>query len=576
MKKVWSEVFSSAVFRLIVIVLAVVIPLNLLTLVLGSTVISEVERQVSLETQGALHLYMNQLDDSVYRIGTKMYMLAHSDEDFSRLNEKKSTNTDEYYRQMQSVVRLRNTMQDILDDHSLVGGIYAYFPDKGYFLQEGGTNAQNSALASFVLGVAGREETGGWRLADVEGEPMLLLMSTRRNACYGAWISLLSLARGAALADKEDGFLKAFTDGDGNIYYANSSEIQHIDLSAPYQKINGESCTAVWALSERTDLCYVRIMPKSQMANALPAAIRLLQALSVVSVLVLPVIVIAMQHWIVRPVNLLTGAMERIEQGDVDYRIPQSNVGSDFDHINSHFNRMMDEVSELKISMYEQQLKTDKIRLAFLSQQIHPHFILNALNILYSYEPEEYPLIQKMILCLSKYFRYVVNANEDFVELGQEFQHIQNYLDIQQARFLRAFRAEIDYDPDVAGCLIPPLIIQTFIENAIKHALVPEEIIAIRVHAYSEENRLHIQIMDTGGGISETVLERIEEFRETREFRRDLGVGIQNTIDRLDIIFGKQASLSISQVSPRGTQVKIQLPAKTKESAWAVDIPQNQ
>ncbi len=54
----------------------------------------------------------------------------------------------------------------------------------------------------------------------------------------------------------------------------------------------------------------------------------------------------------------------------------------------------------------------------FLSQQIQPHFILNAMNILYSYEKEEYPLIQKMILCLSKYFRYVVNANTDFVKLS--------------------------------------------------------------------------------------------------------------------------------------------------------------
>ena len=58
----------------------------------------------------------------------------------------------------------------------------------------------------------------------------------------------------------------------------------------------------------------------------------------------------------------------------------------------------MDEVSELKINMYEQQLKTEKIRLGFLSQQIQPHFIINTLNILYSYEPEEYQLSQKMIL----------------------------------------------------------------------------------------------------------------------------------------------------------------------------------
>jgi len=562
--KAWGKVFSSAVFRLIVIVLAVVIPLNLLTLVLGGTVITEVEHQVSMETQGALQLYMNQVDDAVYRIGTKLYMLAHNDEEFLRLTGKEVTDTDEYYRQIQSVVSLGNALSDILEDHSLIGGIYAYFPEKGYFVQQGGTTAQKTAVAAYVPDAVEQGGRGGWRLTNVEGEPFLLLISHSRQSYYGAWISLRTLAEQAAPSGGEGGSLRAFTDRDGNIYYASSGDIERIDLDAPYQKVSGELCAVVWAMSERTDLCYVRIMPKSQLSAALPAAIRLLQVLSVVSVLVIPIIIIAMQHWIIRPVSLLTRAMERIERGDVDYRIPQSGVGSEFDLINCNFNRMMDEVSELKISMYEQQLKTDKIRLGFLSQQIQPHFILNALNVLYSYEPEEYPLIQKMILCLSKYFRYVVNANEDFIELGKELQHIQNYFDIQQARFLRAFQAEVKYDSNVAGCLIPPLIIQNFIENAIKHALVPGEIISISVHARVERERLYVQVMDTGGGISEEVLQRIKEFRETREFRRDLGVGIQNAIDRLDIIYGDQASLDIARVIPRGTRVEIELPAKTK------------
>lgn len=190
MKKAWGKVFSSAIFRLIVIVLAVVIPLNLLTLVLGSTVISEVERQVSLETQGALQLYMNQLDDAVYRIGTKMFLLSHSDEDFSRLNEKELVNTEEYYRQMQSVVRLRNTMQDILEDHSMVGGVYAYFPDKSYFIQVGGTNDQNAALESFLLAAVRQGSPGGWQLEDIGTGPMLLLLSSCGQSYYGAWISL--------------------------------------------------------------------------------------------------------------------------------------------------------------------------------------------------------------------------------------------------------------------------------------------------------------------------------------------------------------------------------------------------
>lgn len=559
--------FSSAVFRLIVIVLAVVIPLNLLTLILGSTVIGEVERQISLETQNALQLYMSQLDDSLKRINLRMYALSHSDADFSRLNDKEITGTEEYYRQIQSVVNLGNTMDDILADHALIGGVYAQFPEKDYFVGRGGTSRQSEAVRNYVREAAGgrREDYGTWRMVIAEGESFLLLISSHRQADYGAWISLRSLADRMGLFDDGGSALQAFADGAGTVYEASRDDVRNLDINASSQQYNGENCTLVKVASAYLDLYCVCLLSNGQITDSLPIAIRVLQILSVVSVLIIPVIVIAMRRWVVRPVGLLTEAMKKIEQGDVDYRIPDSSVGSEFDRINGHFNHMMDEVSELKISMYEQQLKTEKIRMGFLSQQIQPHFILNTLNILYSYEPEEYLLSRKMILCLSKYFRYVVNANADFVKLGQELKHIRNYFEIQQARFLNAFRAAVECGKDLEDCLIPPLIVQNFTENAIKHSFVPGQVIEITVRAWQEGDRLHVRVSDTGAGIPDEVLERIGEFRKNREFRTDLGVGIQNSIDRLEILYGGEAGLDISRQSPHGTRIDIQLPIKRKE-----------
>ena len=566
--KTWNNVFSSAVFRLIVIVLAVVIPLNLLTLILGSTVISEVERQVSLETQNALQLYMSQLDDSLKRIDIRMYTLAHNDVEFSRLNDKEITDTDEW--QIQSVVSLGNTMDDILDDHTQIGGVYACFPEKDYFIGRGGTSRQSAAVKGCILeAVAGQytDDYRGWSLVRAEGEPFLLRITNHRQAWYGAWISLRTLAGTMGLFDDGDSALQAFTDREGTVYEASRDDVQNLDINASSQRYNGASCRLVKAASAHSDLYCVRLLSNGQVTDSLPTAIRVLQILSIVSVLIIPVIMIAMRRWVVRPVGLLTEAMEKIEQGNVDYRIPDSSVGSEFDRINGHFNHMMDEVSELKIEMYEQKLKSEKIRMGFLSQQIQPHFILNTLNILYSYEPEEYLLSRKMILCLSKYFRYVVNANADFVELGQELKHIQNYFEIQQARFLHAFQTKVEYDEDLARCLIPPLIVQNFTENAIKHSFVPGQVIEIIVRAWREGERLYVRISDTGAGIPDEVLERIGEFRKNREFRADLGVGIQNAIDRLEILYGGEASLEITRQSPRGTRINIELPIREKEAA---------
>lgn len=566
----WKKIFSSAVFRLIVIVMAVVVPLNLLTLVLGNTVITDVERQISLETQNAMKLYISQIDDAMTRANVKMYTLAREDTDFARLNVKDIDSREEYYRQMESVVRLNITLSDALKDNAMVEGLFAYFPEKNYFIEQAGTSQMARAVRAYVreaiLSIE-PEQLQTWQVAEIDGTPCLLLISAYRQAYFGAWISLETLAESVGFYANGESALHAFTGADGVIYTANRTDVTGLDIDTPGQKYNGVSYTMVKARSQCADLYYVQVISKSQITSSLPAAIRLLQILSVVAVLIIPIILVAMQYWIGRPVNKLMTAMERIEGGDVDYRIEQTRAGTEFDRINRNFNRVMDEVSELKIHMYEQKLKADRIRLGFLSQQIQPHFIINTLNILYSYEPEEYQLSQRMILCLSKYFRYVVNANADFVELGKEMEHIRNYFEIQQARFPRTFKAMVLCPEELENCLIPPLLVQNFTENAIKHSFIPGEVTRIVAEAQeTEDGRLHICVYDTGAGIPDEVLERIEKFRETREFRIDLGVGIQNSIDRLNILYGDSASLDIARIDPQGTRIDIVIPIKRKES----------
>ena len=110
------------------------------------------------------------------------------------------------------------------------------------------------------------------------------------------------------------------------------------------------------------------------------------------------------------------------------------------------------------------------------------------------------------------------------------------------------------------------MIIQNFTENAIKHSFVPGQTTSIVAEARKEGEMIHVCVYDTGAGIPEAVLERIEEFRRTREFRMDLGVGIQNSIDRLNILYGDEASLEISRIEPQGTRIDIMIPIKRREA----------
>ena len=83
-RKIWSM----STFRLLLLVVSVVVPLNILTLVLSNTAVTEVLRQISAETENALEIYMNQIDGAMERIVRKMHLVAREDVDFSRINTK--------------------------------------------------------------------------------------------------------------------------------------------------------------------------------------------------------------------------------------------------------------------------------------------------------------------------------------------------------------------------------------------------------------------------------------------------------------------------------------------------------
>ena len=557
----WKSFFSSSLNRVIVLVFAVLIPLNLLTLVLGQQVMTESEKQIGQELWHTLALYLNLADEATKRVDTYLALLSIDNPDFLRLRDKEIDTEEERYRQVQAVVDLQTNLKEKREAEFFINAIFAYFPEKNIFANDSNYTARSFQVRNRIMeeiedGSAAPRQ--GVRLLSVGERTVLVAMSEHRGVWYGSWIELSDIAHQIPL---EEGRILAFTDRDGQVLYASRELPEQVELRTGRQKIGEQSYLISAAAFPSGELYALELVPARQISGALPFAIRLLQILSVAAVIALPILLLAMQRWIVRPVAQLNRAIETVEGGDLDYRIPEREQGTEFNRINRSFNHMMDQVEELKISVYEEQLLAQKIKMRFLAQQIKPHFILNTLNILYSYEQEEFPLIQRMIVYLSRYFRYVINANQDFVTLGQEMEHLRNYFEIQQARYVRTFEARVDFDPDLANCLIPPLLLQSFAENAIKYALLPDRIVQIRVTAEETETGMCLTVTDDGRGISTEMLERIEQFRRDRVFRTDLGVGVQNAIDRVELLYSGQGNVMLSARDGGGTLVTIDLPA---------------
>lgn len=567
-KITWKQLFSSSVIRVMCIVIAVMIPVNVVTILLGKMAVNRAEEQFASETKGALDLYMLQVEDAMKRAAWKTQQIAVDDVDFAKINSKKITTTTEYYDELQSVVRLKEVMNKAIDDNIFAAGMYAFFPEKEIKIVESNYSSYQTELFEQINRIIEEKEiqkVGYWEVVDLETTDIALYVGKHQNAYFGAWFDLNQILRRIV---KEDGNpqIQAFISEDRQIYSEKNTE--NIDLETVLKNPKKAGYIVIRTENKYADFSLIQVISRSTIKNNFSGMTQILSWSMILVLLAIPVILYVLRRWMIVPLNQLSSAMKRIEHGDTEFRITEKSAGSEFEQINKNFNRMLDEMSELKIDVYEQQLEKEKIRRCFLSQQIQPHFILNAMNILYSYEQDEYPLIQKMILCLSQYFRYIVNANTDFVELKNEMLHIRNYFEIQRARYPEEFFAIVEWDEELDNCLIPPLLIQNFVENAIKHSLMIGNSIDIFVIAKKMgDEKIQIFVADTGKGISDEILEKIKRFRETKQYQDGLGVGIQNAIERLEVLYEGKAELKIGRDRPNGTRVELILERKEKGDA---------
>ncbi len=567
-KITWKQLFSSSVIRVMCIVIAVMIPVNVVTILLGKMAVNRAEEQFASETKGALDLYMLQVEDAMKRAAWKTQQIAVDDVDFAKINSKKITTTTEYYDELQSVVRLKEVMNKAIDDNIFAAGMYAFFPEKEIKIVESNYSSYQTELFEQINRIIEEKEiqkVGYWEVVDLETTDIALYVGKHQNAYFGAWFDLNQILRRIV---KEDGSpqIQAFISEDRQIYSEKNTE--NIDLETVLKNPKKAGYIVIRTENKYADFSLIQVISRSTIKNNFSGMTQILSWSMILVLLAIPVILYVLRRWMIVPLNQLSSAMKRIEHGDTEFRITEKSAGSEFEQINKNFNRMLDEMSELKIDVYEQQLEKEKIRRCFLSQQIQPHFILNAMNILYSYEQDEYPLIQKMILCLSQYFRYIVNANTDFVELKNEMLHIRNYFEIQRARYPEEFFAIVEWDEELDNCLIPPLLIQNFVENAIKHSLMIGNSIDIFVIAKKMgDEKIQIFVADTGKGISDEILEKIKRFRETKQYQDGLGVGIQNAIERLEVLYEGKAELKIGRDRPNGTRVELILERKEKGDA---------
>ncbi len=248
----------------------------------------------------------------------------------------------------------------------------------------------------------------------------------------------------------------------------------------------------------------------------------------------------------------------------------------ELNQINDQFKNLIHEITRLRINVYEAELEQNKFLIHFLQQQIKPHFYLNCLTTIDSMVSlGDIDAAGKMLQFTSRYFRYLFQADKDFVPLLSELSHVEDYLNIQNMRLSEAIEYNVSVDNKYLQIQIPPLILITFAENIVKHAdpaegplkiniscseKAPQSQTAEETAIFKGESCFEIRISDNGQGFSEEVLEKVQRGEELMS--QGEHIGITNCERRLNLLYDSRYSLKLSNGEKGGAVVILKIPMR--------------
>lgn len=270
-------------------------------------------------------------------------------------------------------------------------------------------------------------------------------------------------------------------------------------------------------------------------------------------------------HYYRRNIQMPLNALQQRISSYVTLRKNAKRKGfAELEEANEVFDTLTEQIDELRIDFYEEQLLRTRTELDYYQLQIKPHFFINCLNIIFSMvQKAEYGRIQDFCLCLSRYIRYLFSNTFDVVPLQDELTHLSDYLQIIAVRHRADPTLLQSISPSVLACKIPPLLLSTFVENSIQYSKQTYDKLVIKLSAEvvtkDGKSYIHIILQDNGLGFPHEVLKDLNNFHRSKQ-SGSVNIGISNIQRRLLLLYGEQASVVFYNGQQSGACVEITFP----------------
>ncbi len=528
---------------------------------------NNLRQQAWMYNEGLVDVYMENLDKNVEGVDRLLSQYLTSSYDISTL----ALSDDDYSRTLAAQSIMRQLKQDAFVYNTFTGFfLYSRSPYGDEFLCQNGESSSlisETTVRSIVENELQGSQTNGWKLYEVDGKYYILKVVTKGSSSCGAWMDLDALSLPLDKIDFGDDGGVVVADWDGRILMQDRDFGQtDVDVSVSGETIryDGEAYLQISRRSKVMPISMAILIPDkvfSKQMNYVQLGVLLMFA---VILLAVPVLWRLLDRHLTRPMNQLLDAMHKFQDGDFTVHVDSDARFLEFDDISSHFNVMVDNIRQLKEDVFDRQIREQKTQLQYLQLQIRPHFFLNILNVIYSFSLTGHnALIEKLTISLSRYFRYLFRSTVSFVTLEAECEHIRDYMDIQKIRYSGSFDYVQELDDILMDALLPPLVLQTFVENSIKYASDSSHywFISLMGEVFNEDNeqKLRLVISDNGPGYPDHVLEAVKNNQGIGN-DPEKNIGIINVRQRMNLIYGSKARLVLYNQPDGGAVSEVILP----------------
>ena len=564
--------------RISILVFTVIIMLCMLLICSNGYAIQVVRNNAYEDNVEIMTISLDHADSSM-KLMENYWAGIQASSDLYQLMGKK---TDIHY--YTAKARLKLDMENIVQTYEYVEGIFVFVKEKQdlftatkYSVEEQEQRTVREKLLKEIGEQKNAEEEteGKWQWIENNGAYYLIRIFQVMDVYMGGWVSMEHITDTLKKSGMKQAEYLTFADENGVElgHVLERAENLNTDLknhSRQTIKKDKRNYLLVACPSQLGQYYLVELIKDTSILEGLENLQRMLVVLLLLAAIFMLFFRSICNQWILQPVQTICSGLKSLRDGNLNSTLPDTENCAEFRMVNEAFNDMARNIRTLKIGVYEEKMMRQQSELQYMKLQINPHFYINCLNVIHNLSiMKKNELICEMTGYLGNHLRYTMEGNTLDL-LKKEIAYVKNYIHIQEVRFGKSLRAFIEAEEGTEQVLVPPLIIQTFLENTVKYQVVAGSLTEIYIvicwAETREDHRIRIEIWDNGNGFPDEILEKLQSGERVLDERGE-HFGIRNVCTRLNLIYkGKEKIRLANHEETGGAWIVIEIPDQKGES----------